>query len=64
MSNYSSQELGFIRAMARELIVNNNKEYENIAFAIQDAESFLDLFNSRYAKVPHGQVDGHDKSER
>ena len=65
MSDYSQSDLGFIRALARELFVHNHKEYENILFAIQDAESFIQLFNSKFdAEDTHAQVEANAKSRR
>ena len=63
MSDFSQADLGFIRAMARELIVNNNKEYHDLTHALEEAEAFLKLFNIRYA-TSHAQANDHDKSRR
>lgn len=62
MSEFSQSDLGFIKAMARELIVSDNKKYQVLTLAIDEAENFLKLFNTRYA-TSHTRADNHAKSE-
>ena len=64
MSRYSQSDLGFIRALARELWVHNHKDYVHIRLAIEDAEEFIGLFNLRFNNDgSHAQAD-HDKPVR